>query len=109
MLQAFGDSTLPISALYHTLGRKVRLFNNRKNTFSAEVTYRMVRNPDKQSNQKLYFEGKFDALPDDKFVPVPVKKGSMILINGVVSVLKIRERVLSPSIVRTGQAFTYHA
>ncbi|CAK8680913.1 unnamed protein product [Clavelina lepadiformis] len=51
---------------------------------TTDVTLRMVRNREKGASPPLLFEGSLDFLPFDSFDPVPVKKGSLILIDGKV-------------------------
>ena len=46
---------------------------------------RMVRNPVKGAYPALVFEGSMELLPFSQFEAAPVKKGSLVLIDGKVS------------------------
>ena len=46
---------------------------------------RMVRNPQKDALPRLVFEGSMEFLPFSNFEAAPVKKGSLVLIDGQVS------------------------
>ena len=52
--------------------------------FPADVSRRVVRNPVKGAYPALLFEGSLEFQPFSEFEPIPVKKGSLVLIDGKV-------------------------
>ena len=57
--------------------------------FLADVTMRMVRNPVAGASPALVFEGSMEFLPFSEFEPAPVRKGSLVLIDGKVKKLSM--------------------
>ncbi|XP_077967270.1 phytanoyl-CoA dioxygenase domain-containing protein 1 homolog [Styela clava] len=70
---ALEDTTLENGCLYFAPG-------SHKN---VDLNFKMVRNPDKRK-RGVIFEGELEYCTDNEFISVPVKKGSMIIIDGLV-------------------------
>lgn len=47
-------------------------------------SHRLIRNPDKTSNELLIYDRPYDNSADNQKIPCPVKKGSLVLIHGLV-------------------------
>ena len=63
--------------MYHTLHPSL---------FKAEVTYKMIRNPDPEAAPNTIFEGEPFDHAWENFKPAPVKKGSLVLLDGKVRI-----------------------
>jgi len=50
----------------------------------ADVTLRLVRNPEEGAFPTTLFEGSMEHLPFDQYTIAPVKRGSLVLIDGKV-------------------------
>lgn len=65
--------------------------------------HRLIRNPDKSSDQLLVYDGPYDDSDDHQKTACPVKKGSLVLIHGLV--VHSSEANTSP---KSRHAYTFH-
>lgn len=54
------------------------------NHFVISIAFSLIRNPDKTSNELLIYDKPAVKYSKDQFVACPVKKGSLVIIHGLV-------------------------
>ena len=65
--------------------------------YIADVTYKMIRNPDPEASPNTIFEGEPYDHPWENFKPAPVKKGSLVLLDGKVNINRMHLSFLIPT------------